>query len=156
MRLAIGSDHRGVEWRRRTAEFLASLGNEIVDIGGNGGETVDYPDVAAEVARLVACQSCERGILFCGTGIGVAIAANKVRRIRAAVCHDLYSAEMSRRHNDANILCLSAERLPPEEVFEIIRHWLTTEFEGGRHQRRVDKISALEIEEAQADCEHER
>ncbi len=153
MRVAVGSDHRGVEWRRRTIEFLRSLGNETIEFGGNGNEAVDYPDIAADVARQVSGGLCDRGVLFCGTGIGVSIAANKIHGIRAAVCHDQYSAEMSRRHNDANILCLSAERLPPEEVFEIIRRWLATEFEGGRHQRRIDKIAGLESEQDNSDCD---
>jgi ribose 5-phosphate isomerase B len=152
MRIAIGSDHRGVQWRQRTSEFLASLGNDTVEFGGNGDEAVDYPDIAAQVAHLVANQQCDRGILFCGTGIGVAIAANKVNGIRAAVCHDRYSAEMSRRHNDANVLCLSAERIPHEEVLEIVKHWLTTDFEAGRHQRRVDKIAGIEAEQARNNC----
>ena len=153
MRVAIGSDHRGVELRQRVIVFLASLGNDIIEFGGKGNDAVDYPDIAADVARQVSTGQCDRGVLFCGTGIGVSIAANKIHGIRAAVCHDQFTAEMSRRHNDANILCLSAERLPPEEVFEIIRDWLAAEFEGGRHQRRIDKISALESEQSRADCD---
>ena len=152
MRVAIGSDHRGVECRRRTCEFLASLGIDAVEFGGKADETVDYPDIAASVARQVATDMCDRGILFCGTGIGVSIAANKIRGIRAAVCHDHYTAEMSRRHNDANVLCLSADRLSAEELFEIVKLWLTTEFEGGRHQRRIDKITQLELENTPHDC----
>jgi ribose 5-phosphate isomerase B len=154
MRVAVGSDHRGVEWRRRVREYLAGLGNDVVEFGCDGNDAIDYPDVAAEVAREVARSRCDRGILFCGTGIGVAIAANKVHGIRAAVCHDRYSAEMSRRHNDANVLCLSAERLAPEAVLDIVRNWMEAAFEGGRHQRRVDKIAALERSESEGgrDC----
>ena len=151
MRVAIGSDHRGVELRRRTGEFIASLGIDVVDFGGPGDEPVDYPDIAARVAHQVATKKCDRGVLFCGTGIGVSIAANKIRGIRAAVCHDDYTAEMSRRHNDANVLCLSADRLTPDEVFAIVKCWLATEFEGGRHQRRVEKIAQLEQENAPHD-----
>jgi ribose 5-phosphate isomerase B len=144
MRVAVGSDHRGVEWRRRTTSYLSTLGAEFVEFGGEADTPVDYPDVAESVARQVATGQCDRGILFCGTGIGVSIAANKVPGIRAAVCHDRFTADMSRRHNDANVLCLSADRLTPDEMLDIVKHWLTTEFEGGRHQRRIDKIAQLE------------
>ncbi len=152
MRVAIGSDHRGVEWRRRTGEYISSLGIDVLDFGGTGDQKVDYPDIAADVSQQVATGKCERGVLFCGTGIGVSIAANKIRGIRAAVCHDRHTAEMSRRHNDANVLCLSADRLTPDEVLEIVKHWLTTDFEGGRHQRRVDKIAQIEQENARQGC----
>jgi ribose 5-phosphate isomerase B len=144
MRLAIGSDHRGVACRRSISEFLTSQGHQVVESGGDGAEPVDYPQIAAEVARRVASGQSDRGILMCGTGIGVSIAANKIRGIRAAVCHDQHTAEMSRRHNDANVLCLSAEQFSPDEVKDLIGVWLQTEFEGGRHQRRVDQIASLE------------
>ena len=152
MRVAVGSDHRGVECRRSVIALLHALGAETVEFGGSGAEPVDYPDVAAEVACQVARGQCQRGILFCGTGIGVSIAANKIRGIRAAVCHDQHSAEMSRRHNDANVLCLSADRLPAEEVDRIVKLWLATEFEGGRHSRRVEKIAALESDPQKTNC----
>jgi len=144
MRIAIGSDHRGVQPRLRLAGLLERLGNEVVDCGSFGSEAVDYPDIAADVARRVADGSVDRGILLCCTGVGMAIAANKVAGIRAATCHDEVTAEMSRRHNDLNVLCLSAEMIGPEMQDKIIRTWLTAPFEGGRHARRVDKIAALE------------
>ena len=146
MRIAIGSDHRGVTSRSRLVGLLERMGHEIVDCGSFGDEAVDYPDVAAEVARRVAEGTVERGILLCCTGVGMAIAANKVAGVRAATCHDEVTAEMSRRHNDLNVLCLSAEMLGPEMQEKVIRTWLATAFEGGRHARRVAKITALEAE----------
>jgi ribose 5-phosphate isomerase B len=146
MRLAIGSDHRGVTARSRLVGLLKRMGHEIVDCGSFGDEAVDYPDVAAEVARRVADGAVDRGILLCCTGVGMAIAANKVAGVRAATCHDEVTAEMSRRHNDLNVLCLSAEMLGPEMQEKVIRTWLATPFEGGRHARRVAKIASLEAE----------
>jgi ribose 5-phosphate isomerase B len=146
MRIAIGSDHRGVTSRSRLIGLLERMGHEIVDCGSFGEEAVDYPDVAAEVARRVAEGAVERGILLCCTGVGMAIAANKVAGVRAATCHDEVTAEMSRRHNDLNVLCLSAEMLGPEMQEKVIRTWLATPFEGGRHARRVAKIASLEAE----------
>jgi ribose 5-phosphate isomerase B len=146
MRIAIGSDHRGVTSRSRLVGLLERMGHEIVDCGSFGDEAVDYPDVAAEVARRVAEGAVDRGILLCCTGVGMAIAANKVAGVRAATCHDEVTAEMSRRHNDLNVLCLSAEMLGPEMQEKVIRTWLATPFEGGRHARRVAKIAALEGE----------
>ena len=147
MRIAIGSDHRGVTSRSRLAGLLERMGNEVVDCGSFGEEPADYPDIAADVARRVSEGSVERGILLCCTGVGMAIAANKVAGVRAATCHDEVTAEMSRRHNDLNVLCLSAGMLGPEMQEKIVRTWLETPFEGGRHARRVAKIAALE-----ADC----
>jgi ribose 5-phosphate isomerase B len=146
MRIAIGSDHRGVNSRSRLVGLLERMGHEIVDCGSFGDEAVDYPDVAAEVARRVADGAVDRGILLCCTGVGMAIAANKVAGVRAATCHDEVTAEMSRRHNDLNVLCLSAEMLGPEMQEKVIRTWLATPFEGGRHARRVAKIASLEAE----------
>ncbi|MFM8733928.1 MAG: ribose 5-phosphate isomerase B [Pirellulales bacterium] len=144
MRIAIGSDHRGVAARRRLIGLLQRLGNEVVDCGSDGEQAVDYPDIAADVARRVSDGSVDRGILLCCTGVGMAIAANKLPGVRAATCHDEVTAEMSRRHNDLNVLSLSAELIGPEVQDKIIRTWLTTPFEGGRHARRVAKIAALE------------
>lgn len=144
MRIAIGSDHRGVQQRQRLIGLLERLGNEVLDCGSLGDEAVDYPDIAADVARRVANGTAERGVLLCCTGVGMAIAANKISGIRAATCHDEVTAEMSRRHNDLNVLCLSAEMLGSEMQDKIIRTWLATPFEGGRHARRVGKITALE------------
>ena len=144
MRIAIGSDHRGVAARQRLMGLLQKLGHEIVDCGSHGEEAVDYPDIAADVARRVSEGTVDRGILLCCTGVGMAIAANKLPGVRAATCHDEVTAEMSRRHNDLNVLCLSAEMIGPEVQDKLIQTWLTTQFEGGRHARRVTKIAALE------------
>ena len=144
MRIAIGSDHRGVAARKRLVGLLERLGNEVVDCGSDGEQAVDYPDIAADVARRVSDGTVERGILLCCTGVGMSIAANKLPGVRAATCHDEVTAEMSRRHNDLNVLCLSAELIGPEVQDKIIRTWLSTPFEGGRHARRVAKITALE------------
>ncbi|MFM8290446.1 MAG: ribose 5-phosphate isomerase B [Planctomycetia bacterium] len=144
MRLAIGSDHRGVAARKRLIGLMERLGNDVVDCGSHGEEAVDYPDVAADVARRVSEGSVDRGILLCCTGVGMAIAANKLPGVRAATCHDEVTAEMSRRHNDLNVLCLSAEMIGADVQEKILRTWLSTPFEGGRHARRVAKITALE------------
>ncbi len=149
MRIAIGSDHRGFEVKRRIVSLLERLGHEVVDMGPNSGENVDYPDYAFQVARAVSEHRVERGILICGTSIGMCITANKVRGVRAAPCHDSITAEMSRRHNDANVLCLSADLLGGELVDRMVKIWLETEFEGGRHARRVDKITRYETETLQ-------
>jgi ribose 5-phosphate isomerase B len=144
MRIAIGSDHRGVAARKRLIGLLERIGNDVVDCGSHGEEAVDYPDVAADVARRVSEGSVDRGILLCCTGVGMAIAANKLPGVRAATCHDEVTAEMSRRHNDLNVLCLSAEMIGADVQEKILRTWLATPFEGGRHARRVAKITALE------------
>ena len=144
MRIAIGSDHRGVAARLRIIGLLEKMGHQVVDCGSHGEEAVDYPDIAADVATRVSQGSVDRGILLCCTGVGMAIAANKVPGIRAATCHDEVTAEMSRRHNDLNVLCLSAEMLGQELQDKMLRTWLETPFEGGRHARRVAKITSLE------------
>ena len=144
MKIAVGSDHRGFEVKRRILSVLEKLGHEVVDVGPQSTESVDYPDFAFLVADAVAQKKAERGILICGTGIGMCIAANKVRGIRAAPCHDSITAEMSRRHNDANVLCLSADLLGEELIDRMVRIWLETEFEQGRHARRVEKITKFE------------
>jgi ribose 5-phosphate isomerase B len=140
MKIAIGSDHRGWEVKRRLVVLLQQEGHQVMDLGPEGRDSVDYPDFAFRVAEAVSKGEVERGILICGTGIGMTIAANKVAGVRAAPCHDSITAEMSRRHNDANILCLSADLLGEELIERMVRIWLTTDFEGGRHARRVDKI----------------
>jgi ribose 5-phosphate isomerase B len=144
MRIAIGSDHRGVAARLRLIGLLERMGHQVTDCGSHGAEAVDYPDVAADVAGRVSKATVDRGILLCCTGVGMAIAANKLPGVRAATCHDEVTAEMSRRHNDLNVLCLSAEMIGPEVQDKMIRTWLSTPFEGGRHARRVAKIAALE------------
>lgn len=146
MKIAIGSDHRGFDVKRRIVTLLERLGHEVSDVGPVGSESVDYPDYAFEVAKAVSAGQVDRGILICGTGIGMCIAANKVAGVRAAPCHDSITAEMSRRHNNANVLCLSADLLGGELLDRMVRIWLETEFEGGRHARRVEKITRFEGE----------
>jgi ribose 5-phosphate isomerase B len=151
MRIAIGNDHRGVAAKLRLAGLLERMGHVVTDCGCYSADAVDYPDIAAEVAGRVSNGAVDRGILLCCTGVGMAIAANKLPGVRAATCHDEVTAEMSRRHNDLNVLCLSAELIGPEVQDKLIRTWLDTPFEGGRHARRVAKIKALE-----ADCGGDR
>ena len=146
MKIAIGSDHRGYDVKRRVISVLENLGHEVLDVGPQKRESVDYPDYAFAVARAVSTGRVQRGILICGTGIGMCIAANKVRGVRAAPCHDSITAEMSRRHNDANVLCVSADLLGDELIDRMVRIWLECPFEGGRHARRVEKITRYENE----------
>jgi ribose 5-phosphate isomerase B len=144
MRVAIGSDHRGYDVKRRIVSLLEQLKHDVLDLGTNSRESVDYPDFAFEVALAVSEGRVDRGILICGTGIGMCIAANKVKGVRAAPCHDNVTVQMSRRHNNANVLCLSADLLGDEQIDRMVRLWLETEFENGRHGRRVDKINRFE------------
>src|SRR5262245_51225102 len=144
MKIAIGSDHRGYDVKKRIIPLLQQIGHEVTDKGSISQESCDYPDMAFDVGRAVSDKQVDRGILVCGTGIGMCMAANKVAGVRAALCHDSITAEMSRRHNDANILCLSADLLGDELIDRMIRIWLETAFEGGRHARRVEKISQFE------------
>jgi ribose 5-phosphate isomerase B len=144
MKIAIGCDHRGFEVKTKVMELVAKLGHEVTDAGAFGGDSCDYPDVAADVARKVSSGEVERGILICGSGIGMCIAANKIPGVRAAPCHDDLTAEMSRRHNDLNVLCLSADMLGERLIDRLVEVWLNTPFEGGRHSRRIEKITELE------------
>lgn len=144
MRIAVGSDHRGAKMRGKLVELLGRLGQEVVDVGSNGEEPVDYPDVAAVVAQKVGNKEVDRGILISGTGLGMCIVANKIPGVRAAPCHDDLTAELSRRHNDLNVLCLSGDILGERLVDRLVEIWLETPFEGGRHARRVEKIAELE------------
>jgi ribose 5-phosphate isomerase B len=144
MRIAVGSDHRGVAMRAKLVELLRGLGQEVVDIGSHGPEPVDYPDVAALVGWKVARREVDRGILICGSGLGMCIAANKIPGVRAGPCYDDVTAEMSRRHNDLNVLCLSGDMLGDRLVDRLVEIWLKTPFEGGRHARRLRKIDELE------------
>ena len=144
MRIAIGSDHRGHQIKGKLISALNQWGHEVTDVGTTDAQSVDYPDFAATVASKVSHNETDRGILICGTGIGMAITANKFPNVRAAPCHDEFFAEMCRRHNDVNVLCLSADLLGEARLSNIVRVWLTTEFEGGRHARRIEKISQLE------------
>jgi len=145
MRIAIGCDHRGLNLKQSVIKLITEAGHSYEDFGCYTTDSVDYPDIAQKVGEAVAKGDFECGILICGTGIGMSIAANKVKGIRAALCHNVFSATLTRQHNDANILCLGAEKGQLQEpVSEIVNAFLTTEFEGGRHQRRVDKIKAME------------
>ncbi|MFZ9088838.1 MAG: ribose 5-phosphate isomerase B [Planctomycetaceae bacterium] len=148
MKIGIASDHRGVAMKTRLTQLLESLECDVVDFGPHDSQSVDYPDYAAEVSREVSSGRLNRGILICGTGIGMCIAANKFAGVRAAPCHDSVTAEYSRMHNDANIICLSADQLSEQVADQVIRIWLRTEFEQGRHGRRLEKISRLEHEVA--------
>ena len=144
MRIAIGTDHRGFSLRAKLIELLQQLGHEVDDIGTFTPEAIDYPDVAAQVAGKVSRGEVERGILVCGTGLGMCIAANKFPGVRAAPCHDDITAELSRRHNDSNVLCLSADLLGERLIDRMIEIWLAAPFDGGRHARRIQKITDLE------------
>ncbi len=143
MRIAIGCDHRGLNLKQLSIKLITEAGHSYEDFGCYTDESVDYPDIAKKVAEAVAGGDFERGILICSTGIGMSIAANKVRGIRAALCHDAFTARRARQHNDANILCLS-EFQAPDTVSEIVQTFLTSKFEGGRTLRRIDKIRAME------------
>ena len=140
MKYFIGTDHAGFEVKPFVIEYLKSKGIEVEDLGCYSSESVDYPDYAHKVAQAVLDNPGTMGILICGTGIGMSLAANKHKGIRAALCHDYYTAEMARRHNNANILCFGARVVGKGEIESILEAWLTNEFEGGRHQRRVEKI----------------
>jgi len=146
MRIAVGTDHRGFAIRSKVTELLKGLGHEVDDVGTFSEEAVDYPDVAKLVAEKVGAGEAERGILVCGTGLGMCVAANKFSGVRAAPCHNDLTAEMSRRHNDTNVLCLSADLLGERLIDRMIELWLSPPFEGGRHARRVEKIRKLEQE----------
>jgi ribose 5-phosphate isomerase B len=144
MKIALGMDHRGVKAARALMEHLPRAGHEVVVLGPHSGEPSDYPDAAWLVGKAVAAGNADRGILICGTGIGASIAANKIPGVRAALAHDEAAAELSRGHNDANVLCLAGDDLSDEQVFGITDKWLAGSFEGGRHERRVRKIAAIE------------
>ena len=146
MKVAIGSDHAGFELKQAIGPLLTDAGHELVDVGTDSSESVDYPDFAASAARMVATGEADRAVIVCGSGVGVAIAANKIDGIRAVNAHDAEEAEMSRRHNDANVLTLAGRRLATGEAAPIIETFLATDFEAGRHAGRVEKITALEQE----------
>ena len=142
--IAIGCDHGGFNLKQEVMKHLTEKGLEYKDYGTYNTDSCDYPIYAEAVANAVVSGECDRGILICGTGIGISIAANKVKGVRAALCGDCFSAEMTRRHNDANILAMGERVLGPGLALKIVDTFLDTEFEGGRHARRVDLISALE------------
>jgi ribose 5-phosphate isomerase B len=144
MLVAIGSDHAGFDMKREVITILEELGHEIVDFGTDTPQSVDYPDFGEKVSSAVSCGKVERGILVCGTGIGMSIVANKFPNVRAALCNELFSAKMSRLHNDANILVLGGRIIGKDLAKEIVRIWLTTQFESGRHLSRLRKIGLIE------------
>ena len=150
MRIALGSDHAGITLKNelKRAFDIATSGDHslftIIDVGTHNKDSVDYPDFALKVAEGVATSAFDRGILVCGSGIGMSIAANRVSGIRAALCCDIATAKLSRQHNDANVLCLAGNHFDEIQFRAIVTAWLSTDFEGGRHQRRVDKMMALD------------
>lgn len=144
MRVALGSDHAGLELKEALAKRLVELGHELEDLGTHGAGSVDYPDYGAAVGRSVASGAAQLGVCCCGTGIGIAIAANKVPGVRAAVVHDVSSARLARQHNDANVLCLGARLVGPVVASDALDAFLATAFEGGRHAARLQKIADLE------------
>ncbi|MBA4189672.1 MAG: ribose 5-phosphate isomerase B [Planctomycetaceae bacterium] len=144
MKIAVGNDHRGVSIKHRLLGLLRDLGHDVSDMGASAQTSVDYPDFAITVAEAVSAARVDRGILICGTGHGMCIAANKVMGVRAANCRDIVDAELSRRHNDSNVMCLSADLIGEEQIEKMVQAWLVTDFEGGRHARRIEKVAAYE------------
>ena len=149
MTVAVACDHAGIDLKPHVLEVLKELGMECLDLGTNSHESVDYPVYGAKAAQAVASGQCDRGIVLCGTGVGISMAASKVRGIRCVVCSEPYSAAMSRQHNDANMLALGARVVGSELAKMIVRTWLTTPFEGERHARRVGQIMDIEASEGQ-------
>ncbi len=147
MKVALACDHGGFRLKEVIKTYLEELNIEYVDYGTFSEESVDYPDFAYKAAKAVAAGEVDRGVFICGTGIGISIAANKVRGIRAALCYNIFAAEMSRRHNNANVLCLGGRVLGDELAKAIVKVWLETPFDGGRHERRVKKIAEIEKSE---------
>lgn len=145
MKITIGSDHGAVELKEEVKKVLAEFeGVEVKDVGTFGTDSVDYPDIAEKVCADVTSGAADRGIVLCGTGIGISIAANKIKGIRCALCNEVYSAKMSREHNNANVLAMGGRVIGYGVAAEVVRTWMTTDFAGGRHERRVNKIMALE------------
>lgn len=144
MKIAIGNDHAALELKNHIVDYLVKEGHEVVNFGTDTPASTDYPIYGARVAHAVANGECERGVVICGTGIGISISANKVKGIRCALCSEPVSAKLTRQHNDANVLAMGARIIGPAMAEEIVRTFLTTEFEGGRHSRRVDLITKLE------------
>ncbi|GBE57189.1 ribose-5-phosphate isomerase B [bacterium BMS3Abin01] len=144
MKIALAADHAGYELKQTIMERLRNDGHQVIDLGTDSSQSVDYPHFAIQVSRAVSSRRADRGLLFCGTGLGMCITANKVAGIRAVSPCDISQAEMSRRHNDANILCLGQRTLEQESIFDILDVWMSTPFEGGRHERRLNIIAELE------------
>ena len=147
MKIVLGADHRGYSAKERIKQLLQGQGHEIIDVGTDSPKAFDYPDAAYPAAKRVAVGDAELGILLCGSGIGMCIAANKVAGVRAALCHDELTTEMARRHNNANILCLPADLVGEALAKRIVDVWLRTPFEGGRHENRIKKIRDIEDRE---------
>jgi ribose 5-phosphate isomerase B len=147
VRIAIGADHAGYELKTHLVSFLKEEGHEVEDLGTHSEESVDYPPICAAVGRAVVEGRAERGIVLGGSGQGEQIAANKVNGVRAALCHDLFTARLARSHNDANVLSMGGRIVAPALADEIVRTWLTTAFDGGRHQKRIDQLADIEREE---------
>ena len=146
MNISIGCDHAGFELKESVKKFLIDTGHMIRDEGTFDKKSTDYPDFAASVARTVSEGQSERGILICGTGIGMSIVANKLARVRAALCHSVETASLSRQHNDSNVLAIGARILETDLALAIVQAWVETKFDGGRHQERIEKIQSLENE----------
>jgi len=144
MKIAIGSDHAGFELKEIISQLLKEMGHEVIDMGTASNSSVDYPDFAETVSKAVSEGSVDRGILICGTGIGMSIVANKFKNVRAALCNDLFTAKMSRLHNDANVLAIGGRIVGKDLAKEIVNIWINTPFEGGRHSKRLEKINLIE------------
>jgi len=144
MRVAVGSDNRGFHVKEVVKSLVSQWGHESVDLGTGSDHPVDYPDIAYVGATAVSQKQVDRAILICATGIGMCIAANKIPGVRAALCHDEFTAAVSRGHNDSNVLCISADQVGRVVLRKMVETWLTTEFSGGRHERRINKIAAIE------------
>jgi len=144
MKIAIGSDHAGFELKEIISQLLKEMGHEVIDMGTVSNSSVDYPDFAETVSKAVSEGSVDRGVLICGTGIGMSIVANKFKNVRAALCNDLFTAKMSRLHNDANVLAIGGRIVGKDLAKEIVNIWINTPFEGGRHLKRLEKINLIE------------
>lgn len=144
MKIAIGNDHAAVELKKHITEYVEKMGHTVINFGTGTNDSCDYPIYGEKVGRAVASGECDKGILICGTGVGISLAANKVKGVRCVVCTDAYSARLSRQHNDTNILAFGARVVGPATAEMLVYEFLNTEFEGGRHQRRVDMIMDIE------------
>lgn len=147
MKIAMACDHGGLRLKNVLKEYLLDNGYEVEDFGTNSEDSCDYPDYAGKAAKAVASGACDKGVVVCGTGIGVSITANKVNSIRCALCHDVFSAKATRAHNDSNMIAMGQRVIGEGLALEILKAWLSTEFEGGRHIQRIEKMMAYEGEE---------
>ena len=148
-KVSVGCDHAGFPYKQLVIDAIKSLGHEVIDCGTNSADRVDYPDFGEAAARKVASGEAKYGVVICGSGIGISIAANKVHGIRCALCHDHLTAQLCRQHNNANMCSLGARLTGPDVATDIVKTFLTTEFEGGRHEQRIEKIHAIEKKESQ-------